>query len=143
MRVEAIVTRRDAQGTFVRTGGVGGCGRCDEAGGCRTDILGQMFGPRCKEYEVDNLVEAQPGNQVAVDIPDGIPLRAALLAYVWPLACMFGFATLAWLFVGSELAVIVASAAGLVCSILLLRSQKHAPAVQGMRPKLVDILDSR
>jgi sigma-E factor negative regulatory protein RseC len=141
VKLEAQVTRIVDARTFVSVGGQGGCGRCEEVGGCRSDVLGQMFGSRCREYEVENLPGAQPGSLVSVDIPDGAPLRAAMLAYVFPLCMVLLAAALAHWSGGSELLVIVSSAAALVCSILLLRSPRVSILLRGMRPRLVDILE--
>jgi sigma-E factor negative regulatory protein RseC len=143
MRVEARVIRIHAQQTFVRVGPQAGCGRCDEAGGCRSDMLGQIFGSRCREYEVENLADAKPGHEVIVEIADGAALRAALLAYVLPLSLLFAGATLGWCVSGSESSVIVGSVLGLVCSILLLWGMRRRLSAGRMRPRLVEILEPK
>lgn len=141
MRIEASVVRVEGDLAWVRAGGQGGCGRCEEAGGCRSDVLGDVFGKRCREYSVENSQAAQPGQQVSIEVPDGIPLRAALLAYVMPLAFVFMFATLSWTAGAAEWLVIVASALGLVCSVLLLRALRGTAVLREMRPSMIGILD--
>lgn len=141
MRLEARVTRVVDARTFVSVTGKSGCGRCEEPGGCRSDMLGEVFGSRCREYEVDNLAGARAGAVVAVDVPDGVPLRVALLVYGMPLAAMLGTAVLAVAFGAGEPAVIVSSLLALVCSILFLRAPRIVKWSRRVRPQLVDVLE--
>ncbi|MFT3736188.1 MAG: SoxR reducing system RseC family protein [Rhodocyclaceae bacterium] len=143
MRLQARVTRVVDLRTFVRVEAQdGGCGRCHEAGGCRSDMLGDVFGPRCREYEVENATGAVPGSRVTVEVPDGIPWRAAMLAYGLPLFALLAGALVAVWSGASEPFVIVSSLGALVCSTLLLRAPRIRAWLRSVRPRLVEILES-
>ncbi len=94
MDQEAIVARVDGDHAYVEVGGVGaGCGRCHEAGGCQSGILGQLFRSRPRQYRLANLIDAVPGERVIVRVADGTTLRAVLLTYALPvLFLLFGAA---------------------------------------------------
>ena len=59
----------------------GGCGRCDEPGGCRSVQLAHAFGGAEKVFALPLSFPVKPGDQVVISIPDGAPLSAALAAY--------------------------------------------------------------
>lgn len=59
----------------------GGCGRCDEPGGCRSMQLAHAFGGAEKVFALPLSFPVKPGDQVVISIPDGAPLTAALAAY--------------------------------------------------------------
>ena len=43
MEQEAIVTRVEGEHAYIEVGGASsGCGRCHEAGGCQSNILGKL-----------------------------------------------------------------------------------------------------
>lgn len=59
----------------------GGCGRCDEPGGCRSIRIADVFGAPKQVFALPDPFGLQPGDRVRVSIPHGAPLRAALLSY--------------------------------------------------------------
>ncbi|AWI74505.1 Fis family transcriptional regulator [Parazoarcus communis] len=59
----------------------GGCGRCDEPGGCRSMRITDTFGSPNQVFTLDDTLGLHPGERVRITIPDGAPLRAALLSY--------------------------------------------------------------
>jgi sigma-E factor negative regulatory protein RseC len=59
----------------------GGCGRCDEPGGCRSMRITDTFGAPRQEFSLPDSSGLVPGERVRITIPDGAPLRAALLSY--------------------------------------------------------------
>ena len=59
----------------------GGCGRCDEPGGCRSMQLAHALGGAEKVFALPLSFPVKPGDQVVISIPDGAPLTAALAAY--------------------------------------------------------------
>lgn len=76
----------------------GGCGRCDEPGGCRSVQMSQAFGVPGKVFALPTSLPVSAGDRVRISIPDGAPLSAALASY--------GLATLlliAGAAIGSEL----------------------------------------
>lgn len=85
MDQEAIVARVEGDQAYVEVGGAGaGCGRCHEAGGCQSGILGQLFRSKPQQFRLANPIGAVPGERVVVRVADGATLRAALLAYAMP-----------------------------------------------------------
>ena len=84
MDQEAIVARVEGNHVYVEVGG-GGCGRCRDAGGCQSGILGQLFGNKPRQFRMPNLIGATQGDHVVVRIAEGAMLRAALLTYILPL----------------------------------------------------------
>lgn len=96
MDVRATVVRVGPSGAWVRVEDrAGGCGRCDEPGGCRSIQLTQAFGPQRDEFPLPVDVAVRVGDRVRLRIQDGAPLRGALLAYGLPLAGLLGGALLA------------------------------------------------
>ena len=59
----------------------GGCGRCDEPGGCRSAKLAYALKAPREVFSLPNLIGAQPGDAVRVRIAEGAALRAALVSY--------------------------------------------------------------
>ncbi|MBI4987420.1 MAG: SoxR reducing system RseC family protein [Rhodocyclales bacterium] len=85
MDQEAIVARVDGDHAYVEVGGAGsGCGRCHEAGGCQSSILGQLFRRKPRQFRIANPIGAAPGDRVIVRVASGAALRAALLIYALP-----------------------------------------------------------
>jgi sigma-E factor negative regulatory protein RseC len=82
---EAIITRLEGDLACVQIGRDGsGCGRCHEAGGCRSGVLAQLFGSSPRQYRIPNHIGAVPGERVIVRVADGAVGRAALVAYILP-----------------------------------------------------------
>jgi sigma-E factor negative regulatory protein RseC len=86
MEQEAIVTRVDGQEAIVELGtGAGqGCGRCQEAGGCQSGLLNQVFRLTPRQYRLANSIEAVSGERVILQVAEGAALHAALIAYLMP-----------------------------------------------------------
>lgn len=59
----------------------GGCGRCDEPGGCRSAKLTHALGEPNAVFDVANPISARVGERVLIRIEDGAPLRGALASY--------------------------------------------------------------
>lgn len=59
----------------------GGCGRCDEPGGCRSVQVSHLFGGADKVFALPMSFPVRVGDKVVISIPDGAPLSAALVAY--------------------------------------------------------------
>lgn len=59
----------------------GGCGRCDEPGGCRSAKLVHAMGEPNAMFDVPNPISARVGERVMIRIEDGAPLRGALASY--------------------------------------------------------------
>lgn len=72
----------------------GGCGRCDEPGGCRSTRISHIFKSADNVVCLPDSVGLRVGEGVLIRVPEGAPLRAALLSYVLPLALMLFMAVL-------------------------------------------------
>jgi sigma-E factor negative regulatory protein RseC len=59
----------------------GGCGRCDEPGGCRSVQITQAFGLPKAEFWLPSELVLAPGDRVLIAIPDGGALKAAMASY--------------------------------------------------------------
>ena len=59
----------------------GGCGRCDEPGGCRSVQISHAFGLPKEEFVLPTGLDLKPGDSVLISIPEGAPLRAAFASY--------------------------------------------------------------
>ena len=59
----------------------GGCGRCNEPGGCQSLSLTQAFGSPRDRFEVPNTPDARVGDMVRLRIDEQVPLYGALLSY--------------------------------------------------------------
>lgn len=69
----------------------GGCGRCDEPGGCRSTRLTDIFKPGGEEFCLPDALGLRVGEAVRIGVPEGAPLRAALLSYGLPLCLVLVF----------------------------------------------------
>lgn len=82
MEAFARVQRVDRGSAWLKvTDAGGGCGRCNEPGGCRAVQLTQAFGLPRDEFALPRADGIQAGDRVRISIPDGAPLEAALVSY--------------------------------------------------------------
>lgn len=59
----------------------GGCGRCDEPGGCRSAKLAYALKAPQDVFRVPDTIGAAPGDRVLIRMEDGAPLQGALASY--------------------------------------------------------------
>lgn len=99
--VPAEVVRVDEGQAWVRISErQGGCGRCDEPGGCRSMRIVDAFGAPKQVFVLPDPFGLHPGDRVSVAIPDGAPLRAALFSYGLGAALMLAGAAVGSAFPG-------------------------------------------
>lgn len=84
MRVKGVVSRVESGYAWVDVTVAQGCGRCNEPGGCGGVNIARPLASSSQAVRVPNGIDARPGDEVGVVIEDGVPLRAALLAYALP-----------------------------------------------------------
>jgi len=72
----------------------GGCGRCNEPGGCGGQSLTRMFASGPRKFRVDNQFGASVGDRVTIAIAAGNVRRSANLAYGIPLLAMIAGAVI-------------------------------------------------
>jgi sigma-E factor negative regulatory protein RseC len=123
MRVKGVVLRVEEGYAWVDVSIAQGCGRCDEPGGCGGVNIAKPFGSASRSVRVCNDIDARPGEQVAVLVEDGLPLRGAMLVYGFPVIGLMAGAALgtAVASAGSstDLSALVGAVAGCLVAILL------------------------
>ncbi len=62
----------------------GGCGRCNEPGGCGSAKVGSMFRAEDAEIWVRDRLGVEMGERVLVCLDEGVSMHAALLGYMIP-----------------------------------------------------------
>jgi len=83
----AIVLKTEGGKAWVEARESGTCGSCG-SGGCSTRRLADLFGRRERAFPVDNVLKANPGDQVIIGIPAGALWISAFRIYGLPLLMM-------------------------------------------------------
>lgn len=83
----AIVVAVQGDTLWVETESRSACSHCS-SGECTSSVLGKLFGARRNRLQLDNCLDARPGDQVVIGIPDGLLVRASLWGYLVPLLAM-------------------------------------------------------
>ena len=99
-----------------------GCGRCDEPGGCRSVRIAYALRPPKSEFELLDTLGVQAGDEVVLQMPDGVALRGALASYGLGVLLMIGGAVMGNLLVGGDGAAAVGAAAGIVLAVVINRT---------------------
>jgi sigma-E factor negative regulatory protein RseC len=114
-----VVTRVEGDYAWVEIGAGSGCGNCKSQGGCGSGLLGLAAPSR--QHRLLNTVGAVEGDAVTVSLPEGGVLKAALLAYLLPLALGIGGAVAGMWLGGGDGHALTGLVAGLGGGWLLLR----------------------
>ncbi|NMG74038.1 SoxR reducing system RseC family protein [Aromatoleum diolicum] len=135
IEASAVVERVEGGRAWVRLRErSGGCGRCDEPGGCRSAGIAYALKSPNEIFSLPNAIGVEAGDAVLLRMHDGAPLRGALLGY--------GLAS-SLLVVGAGIGNAVASGGredlfalmgagiGLVCSMVFNRLVLRSRAVRG------------
>lgn len=83
----ARVVRVDGACAWVVSEAPSSCGACGGKG-CGSSVFNRLWHPDNPEFQVDNPIDASPGEAVVVGLPEGALLRASGAAYVVPLAAL-------------------------------------------------------
>lgn len=141
MEQEAIVARIEGDQAYVEVAGAGsGCGRCHEAGGCQSGVLGQIFRQAPRQFRMANSIGAAPGERVVVMVADGAMLRAALLTYLVPVVLLIIGAFAGTLLGGAASAdagALLGGMLGLAVAVAAGHVIHKGPAGEAMRPILL------
>lgn len=125
IEASAIVERVEGHDAWVRIQDrVGGCGRCDEPGGCRSTGIAYAFKAPRAVFRVRNGIGARPGDAVRLRMQDGAPLRGAMLGYGLGVAMLLAGAGLGSALApatGDDLPVLIGSVVGLAGAIAINR----------------------
>lgn len=117
-RIPATVHGVDGDTALVETENGGGCGRCNEPGGCRSGLIAGMFAAGPRTYRIANTIHAQAGERVLVCLPEGAVLRGAIAGYLVPALGVVLGAALGHAAAGNDLATALGAAAGLGLGLL-------------------------
>lgn len=90
----ATVTRAEGEWLWVETVPKSACSHCNAAG-CSTSVIGKAFGNRRNRLRLANTLNAEPGQQVVIGIPEQVLVGASLRAYLAPLLAMLMFGVVA------------------------------------------------
>lgn len=131
----AVVERVEGDRVWVRLRErSGGCGRCDEPGGCRSTGIAYALKAPNEIFDLPNPIGAEVGDAVLLRMHDGAPLRGALLGY--------GLTT-CFLVIGAaigdavapngrgDLFALIGAGMGLVCSMVVNRLVLRSRALRG------------
>ena len=69
----------------VRLGGTSGCAKCDAGRGCGAGIFGRLLRRKPVTLDLDNTLNAGPGQPVLVGLPESLFLRLVARLYLLPL----------------------------------------------------------
>jgi sigma-E factor negative regulatory protein RseC len=121
MDCPAIVTHIEGDLALVEAASMGtACGRCNEAGGCASGLLGQTLRPK-RMYRLPNHIGAAVGDRVVVCVAEGAVLRAALLAYLLPLSLLLAGAAIGTVLTHDDVVALAGAGIGLAAGLALLR----------------------
>jgi len=124
IETRAIVVRTGEGKAWVRLlESHGGCGRCNEPGGCNAPGLMEIFRGRGRTFAIDDPLGLHVDEQVKVVIDDDVPLRAALASYGLGTVLALGGAALGvWLApeTQADLAAVTGLALGIAVMLLVL-----------------------
>lgn len=138
IEARATVLRATADRAWVRVGDrPGGCGRCDEPGGCRSAKLAYALKAPTEEFVLPNAIGARAGDEVLIRIADGGPLRGALASYGLGVVLLLvgagaGHAFSTMTASNADLFALVGASAGLLAAVLLNRLMLRSSRWRGV-----------
>lgn len=144
MEMQAEVTGVEEGYVLVKVSGEGGCGRCNETGGCNSGVLTQIFGRKsCRIFRLPNAIGAAVGDQVVLSVADGVTLKTALAVYMVPvLMVLLGAALGTWWGEGQDLPALAGLLAGLLLSVAFVALFRRRMVAQGSGPMLARRADA-
>ncbi|WP_414635648.1 SoxR reducing system RseC family protein [Aromatoleum sp.] len=135
IEIAAMVESVDGDDAWVRVGNrTGGCGRCDEPGGCRSSGIAYPFKAPTDLFRTRNGLGAKVGEVVSLRVDGRAPLRGALLGYALPVVFLLVGAALGTLFApagNEDFAASVGAMIGLLPGFGLSRWLVQRPGVWG------------
>ncbi len=131
---EGIVTRVDGVMAEVKTIKSEACAGCSAKGFCH-DAGREMT------VSVRNSANARPGDRVRLEIATGAYIKAMLLLYIVPVACLLAGAAIG-LPLGGEDAAALCALAGLALSVVVVRVKgRRMGTMSAYQPRIVRILE--
>ena len=116
----------------VQLGGSSGCPSCDAGKGCGAGVFGRLLKRNPVVLELDNEVNAAPGQPVMVGIPETLFVRMVSLLYLLPLLAGLAGAALGYYFslvmkmgaTASDVITLLCAVAGGAAAVF--RNRKHS-----------------
>lgn len=130
-----MLTAKDGR-VRVRVGRSSGCSACDAGKGCGAGVFGRLLERKPVVLEIDNTVDAFPGQGVVVGLPESVFLALVLRLYLYPLlaglaGAAAGHALASWFAAGDlwvdASALLLALAAGFFVAIVNRRRPVEFP----------------
>ena len=116
-----------------------GCNHCS-SNSCTTSVVAKLFGVKRNRLVLENSIDARPGDQVLIGIPDQLLVRASLTAYLLPLTVMLLVTALGDLAGIDELFLSLLALAGLAMGFLTVRWVSRNGSPQRYEPRLLRIV---
>lgn len=116
------------------------CSHCTGGAVCASSVTAKLFGARRVRLVLANHLDARPGDQVVIGIPDELLVRASLLVYLSPLLLMLAAAALVEAWAVNEMLLSVSALAGLTLGVLGVRWTIRRGAEQRYRPRLLRVV---
>ncbi len=117
-----------------------GCSHCSTSSRCSTSVVAKLFGVRRKRLVMANSLNARPGDQVVIGIPDQLLVRASLMAYLLPLVVMLVVTALGDLAGINELLLSLLALVGLAMGFFTVRWVSRSRTSQQYEPRLLRIV---
>lgn len=110
------------------------CGSCDAKSACGTSLLSSLFKHRATRMQVENSVNARPGDHVVVGIDESEMVSGSVRLYLWPLLGLIGGAIAAQSLVNpSEASAIIGGLSGMALALWLVHQRRDAPHIRVLR----------
>ena len=110
------------------------CGSCDAKSACGTSLLSSLFKHRATRMQVENSVNARPGDHVVVGIDESEMVSGSVRLYLWPLLGLIGRAIAAQSLVNpSEASAIIGGLSGMALALWLVHQRRDAPHIRVLR----------
>lgn len=114
----------------------GSCEQC-HGKGCSSSKLGQLFCSKPRQFQVDNPIDAQVGDEVVVAVVEGTVLRGIGLVYIMPLLLMLAGAALAQQINSTDLFAALGAVIGVVAGFGLAKWLSSRPHLSQTTPYIV------
>jgi sigma-E factor negative regulatory protein RseC len=133
------VVRADSENIWVETRAKSSCSHCG-AHSCSTSVIAKLFGNRRNLLRLPNTLQARPGQQVVIGIPDRVLVAASMRAYLLPLlGLILGVAGGGWLGYGDFLQVLLGGAGLFMGLVLIGRASESGKARERYAPQLLRV----
>lgn len=112
------------------------CDQCNGKG-CGSSKLGQLFCNKPRQFQVDNPIGAEVGDEVVVAVIEGMVLRGIGIVYVMPLLLMLVGAGLAQQVNPADLSAALGAAIGLIIGFGLAKWLSSRPRTSQTTPYII------